>query len=116
MSQYVTEPFFSIQKNIFHKAVGIDFDIVYNPKLEQITPIDIDFKEDKCFLRLLISGSMTNFKLSTTTGNVLSGISQPRPFSEYWDIEISKKTSWDNTGDPETKCNLANITQINKVN
>ena len=112
MSQYITEPFYSIQKNIFHKAVGIDFDIVYNPKLEQITPIDIDFKEDKCFLRLLISGSMTNFKLSATTGNVLSGTSQPRSFSEYWDIDIRKKPSWDKTEESEIQCYLANITQV----
>ena len=112
MSQYVTEPFFSIQKNIFHKAVDIDFDIVYNPKLEQITPIDIDFKEDKCFLRLLISGSMTNFKLSATTGNVLSGTSQPRSFSEYWDIDIRKKPSWGKTEESEIQCYLANITQV----
>ena len=112
MSQYITEPFYSIQKNIFHKAVGIDFDIVYNPKLEQITPIDIDFKKNKCFLRLLISGSMANFKLSATTGDVLSGTSQPRSFSEYWDIDIRKKPSWGKTEESEIQCYLANITQV----
>lgn len=112
MKEYVTEPFYSIQEKIFQQTIGIDFDIVYNPQLEKIVPIDLESTNDKNFIRLLVSGSMVNFKLSATTGNVLSGTSQPRYFSEYWDIEIRKKTSWDVTTQSQAKFFLANITQV----
>ncbi|MEM8718547.1 MAG: hypothetical protein AAGE84_04465 [Cyanobacteria bacterium P01_G01_bin.39] len=100
MRQYVLEPFYTKQKAIFQRNFGVNFDIVHNCSLSQIVPLEVELEQDKCFIRLQINGEMINFKLSPE-GYVLSGKSEPRLFTEYWDIQLTS----------DKKCYLANINQ-----
>ena len=100
MKQYILEPFYTTQKEIFHRNYGNNFDIVYDCRLSLIIPLDIELQADKYFFRLQINGEMINFKLSPK-GYILSGKSEPRSFSEYWDLKLM----------PDKQCYLVNISQ-----
>ncbi len=104
MTDYINEPFYKTQKEIFKRNFGDNFDIVYDCRLSQIVPIDIELKEDRYFFRVQINGEMINFKLSPT-GYVLSGKPYYRSFSEYWDVKLT----------PDKQCYLVNISQVNNV-
>jgi hypothetical protein len=101
MNQYISEPFYSQQKQIFRKNFGNSFDLIYNCRLSKIVPIDLEFKEHRCFFRVQINGEMINFKVSET-GYILTGKPYARSFSEYWDLKLIA----------DKQLSLVNITQI----
>lgn len=80
---------------------GNNFDIIYGCNLSQVVPIDREFQEYPYLFRVQVKGEMINFKVSET-GYILTGKSDSRCFSEYWDFELRF----------EKKLSLVNITQI----
>ena len=104
MTKYIQEPFYSQQKQILEKNLRNNFDVVYNCRLSQVVPLELEIEEERCFVRVQVNGEMINFQLSET-GHILSGTFHPRSFSEYWDIRLTS----------EKKCYLINISQVNRV-
>ncbi|BAZ13417.1 AAA ATPase [Calothrix sp. NIES-4071] len=103
MVDYIAEPFYSQQCNIFKRDFDANFDIVYNSELIEAAPISLRQSENKHIFRIQVNAKMTNFVISPT-GYVLSGESYPRFFSEYWDIGV----------DSSGKCYLIKINQMSK--
>ncbi|MGV2827492.1 Hint domain-containing protein [Myxosarcina sp. GI1(2024)] len=88
MTDYINEYFYTKQKEIFKSNFGNNFDIIYDCRLSQIIPIDIELEEYQCFFRVQINGEMINFKLSPT-GYIFSGKPYHRSFGEYWDVKLT---------------------------
>lgn len=65
-----------------------NINIIYQPKIIDIAIIDFKQSEDKSIFRVQINGEMTNFTISEQ-GYLLSGDSELKMFSEYWDIELN---------------------------
>lgn len=103
MVNYINEPFYSQQRNIFKRDFDANFDLVYNPELIEAVPISLTKSENKHIFRIQVNAKMTNFVISPT-GYLLSGESYPRLFTEYWDIGV----------DSSGKCYLIKINQMSK--
>ena len=101
MQEYIKEPFYSQQLNIFKRDIGENFDITYNPELIEIAPISFQEDENHYIFKLQMNAKMTNFVLSPK-GYVLSGESYPLFFTEYWDVSV----------DSAKNCYLKDISQI----
>lgn len=101
MANYLSESFYQKQKEVFNKNFSEHFDIVYNPKILEIAPIE--FQEiDNCTIFLVqINASMINFEISPY-GYVMSGDPNIKCFSEYWKISINQNK----------KCYLMRIFQV----
>jgi hypothetical protein len=93
MTEYILEPFYSRQKQIFQENFGNDFDIVYDCKLFNVIPIEFETNEKESIFRVQINAEMINFTLSIA-GYILSGESYLRSFSEYWDIGLGSDNNW----------------------
>jgi hypothetical protein len=93
ITEYILEPFYSRQQQIFKESFGNGFDIVYDCKLSDLIPIEFENKEKECVFRIQINAEMINFTLSVA-GYILSGESYLRSFSEYWDIGLGSDNNW----------------------
>lgn len=95
MTNYILEPFYSRQEQLFRDTCKENFDLIYDCKLSNITPVEFSEKEKEgeCIFRVQINGEMVNFLLSTQ-GYVLSGESYPRPFSELWEMGLDAEQNW----------------------
>jgi hypothetical protein len=93
ITEYILEPFYSRQQQIFKESFGNGFDIVYDCKLSDLIPIEFENKEKECIFRIQINAEMINFTLSVA-GYILSGESYLRSFSEYWDIGLNSENNW----------------------
>ncbi len=93
MSEYIVEPFYAKQHNIFILSFGNNFDIVYNPELIEVVPINYKQEQDKHLFEIQVNAKMTNFALSSQ-GYILSGESFPRSFTEYWEIGLDSQRKW----------------------
>ncbi len=95
MTEYILEPFYSRQKQIFQKGLGNNFDIVYACKLSKIIPLEFKKKEEKeqCIFRVQINAEMIDFKVSVE-GYILRGEPYSRSCSEYWDIGLDSENNW----------------------
>ena len=102
MSEYIVEPFYSQQKQIFKNNFGNNFDIVYASQLSLVIPIWFEEQEDQCIFRVQINAEMINFKVSVN-GYILKGKPDACSFSEYWDIGLDSENNW----------YLIKITQVN---
>ena len=90
MVEYIAEPFYSHQHNIFQHDFGTNFDVIYQPELLQVVPISYEQEEEMHIFRLQVNAKMINFELSVE-GYVLSGEPYPRSFTEYWDIGVDSR-------------------------
>ena len=92
MQDYVIEPYYSKQKQIFDTSFGNNYDVVYNPNILSATPLKVDLTIKGEWVKLQVNGEMSNFEVSPT-GTVMSGEPQVRQFTEYWDvfIDLNKK-------------------------
>lgn len=87
MKSYIKEPYYSKQKQIFDSSFGDNFDITYQPKILSATPLKVDLKIDGEYVKLQINGEMIDFEVSSN-GTVLSGESNIRGFTEYWQVFV----------------------------
>lgn len=101
IEQYTFEPFKSQQREIYHQSCGENIDIVYDCQLSAVVPIQFEMREDLKRFVMQINGQMINFKISPR-GYVISGKSEHRLFTEYWDVAL----------DAENKCYLVIIHQV----
>lgn len=62
--------------------------VIYQPKIIDLAIIDFKQLEEKSIFRVQINGEKLDFTISDK-GYVLSGDSELKAFSEYWDIELN---------------------------
>ena len=98
MVDYLSDPFYEKQEKLFKDNFGENFDIVYNPKILGIAPIEFKEIDNYAIFLVQVNGSMINFEISTY-GYVTSGDPNVKYFSEYWKIKI----------DQDKKCYLMGI-------
>ena len=98
MADYTKPSFHQQQESLFTKEFRDNFDIVYQPKIQCLTPIDTQQSDTDFIITVQLIATATNFEVSSR-GRVRSGVPYPRSFTEYWDIAV----------DSEKTCRLMNI-------
>jgi uncharacterized membrane protein YgcG len=98
MADYTAPSFHQQQKALFKKEFRDNFDVVYQPKIKSLVPIDTQQSDTDFIITAQIIATATNFEVSSR-GRVISGMSCPRTFTEYWDIAVDDKKN----------CRLMNI-------
>ena len=88
IKEYTLEPFKSKYKYISSQNSDINLNIRYKCKLSKIIPLNFEIREELRRFIIQINGEMISFKVSQK-GYVLSGKSQLRYFTEYWDIALN---------------------------
>ena len=84
IKNYTLEPFKSRQKYLCASS-NSSFEIRYGYNISEILPLNFEIREELMRFIIQINVKMIRFEVSKT-GYILSGQSQLRSFTEYWDI------------------------------
>ncbi|MEO1295936.1 MAG: polymorphic toxin-type HINT domain-containing protein, partial [Cyanobacteria bacterium J06636_16] len=93
MKQYVSEPFYTNQRNIFQQNYGEGFDIIYQLEALEMALLSFRKEQDQHFFEIQINAKMTNFSISSQ-GYVIRGEPYPRSFTEYWTFRLDAGEKW----------------------
>ena len=69
------------------------FDIIYQPKVLDLSIINLKTQTDRATFKVQINAEMTNFVISES-GYVLTGKSKVQQYSEYWYVELTDDKQW----------------------
>ncbi|HSW90329.1 MAG TPA: Hint domain-containing protein [Patescibacteria group bacterium] len=89
LKKNVEEPFFTNGLSIYKYSFGNGHDIVYQPEIYKLIPINAEKVDEKMKIVVQLFGRMINFEVNAK-GKVHSGEPFERNFTEYWTFLVDK--------------------------